>query len=335
MVPVIIVIVDLVLREVRPGSYVGGVDLLDATSGSVVIVSLVMAILIGAIAGAWDVQHGTLRYLALTGTPKRTLYWVRVPALAAVIALFAAPGTLARDRRPASDAAGRGTAPGCSRYGSAVWSIAATAWAYGLIALAVGALLTSSAAAIALSLALNFVGLPLFSLLDRVSKPVGDVMFPNAFARLVGDADDPALGRRGRRRRVGAFLVAGAVRTIRPSSDATRVARTHQVSAPGPAFRRSSGSGADNPGAWRQRTSLWRGPTSTGATVPSAGRRRSPSPRRWPRWRWMTPTLIAWLESGQRSDGSIGRWRAACSCDLTSMCAPAMCDPARVAAAAA
>lgn len=217
LVPVIIVVVDLVLRDARPGSYVAGVELLDATAGSVAVLSLVLAILIGAIAGSWDVQHGTFRYLCLTGTPRRTLYWARVPALVVVIVVVALPGTLVAAISSFLLPLEGDVRPTAGDVGSAVWTIVAGAWVYGLIALAVGALLTSSAAAIAISLALNFIGLPLLSLVDRVSEPLGNVMLPTAFSRLVGDADDPALAVAvvAVVVWVAAFLAAGAFRATR------------------------------------------------------------------------------------------------------------------------
>ena len=61
-----VLVTYFVVREVRPEDYTSGVDALDTSTGIVAVIGFVMAILIGATAGAWDVQHGTFRYLVLT-----------------------------------------------------------------------------------------------------------------------------------------------------------------------------------------------------------------------------------------------------------------------------
>lgn len=214
---VAVLITYVVVHEVRPASYTAGSEALDSSTGAVGLVAFVSAILIGATAGAWDVAHGTFRYLALTGTPRWRLYWARVPAFVAATVLLFAPATIIAVVTPfvlPLEGAEQATA---SDVGREVWGILAVAWVYGLISFSVGALLRSVGAGIVLSFVLSFGGFTLLLLLDRVSETLAELMLPNALDRLLGDADAPSLGVAAAAVLVwvAVFLSAGAVRTIR------------------------------------------------------------------------------------------------------------------------
>ena len=214
---VAVIVTDVIVREARPDSYISGAELLDTSTGVVGFVSFVLAILIGATAGAWDVQHGTFRYLALTGTPRLSLYCARIPGFAAAIVLLFAPATAVAVLAPfvlPLDGAEQATA---TDVGREIWGIVAVAWVYGLIAFSVGALLRSAGAGIVLSFVLSVGGFTLLALVDRLSKTLGELMLPNAFDRLIGEADAPSLAVAAVAVAVWltAFLAAGAVRTIR------------------------------------------------------------------------------------------------------------------------
>ena len=53
-----------------------------------------MAVLVGALAGSYDTAQGTMRYLVMTGVPRRRLYATRV--------LGTAISTLSAVSRPSS-----------------------------------------------------------------------------------------------------------------------------------------------------------------------------------------------------------------------------------------
>lgn len=212
-----VLVTYFVVREVRPEDYTSGVDALDTSTGIVAVIGFVMAILIGATAGAWDVQHGTFRYLVLTGTPRQSLYWARVPALALAIVILLAPATVIAVVTPFLLPLVGAEQAGATDVAREVWGIFALAWVYGLVSFAVGALLQSVTAGIALALVLSFGGFTLLLLLDRVSETLGELVLPNALDRLVGDADAPSLGVAAAAVVVwlAVFLSAGAVRTAR------------------------------------------------------------------------------------------------------------------------
>ena len=122
LVGVLLVIgVLVVVHELRPGRNpsVGGQPLLDGVGGAVWALGTVVAILIGALAGSYDVAQGTMRYLVLTGVGRLRIYLARtvavvgavllalVPALGlGLIAVFVLPSTDA-DRVTAGEVRGR------------------------------------------------------------------------------------------------------------------------------------------------------------------------------------------------------------------------------------
>ena len=59
----------------------GGTRLLDAM-GPISLVATLMAVLVGALAGSYDTAQGTMRYLVMTGVPRRRLYATRVLGMA-------------------------------------------------------------------------------------------------------------------------------------------------------------------------------------------------------------------------------------------------------------
>ena len=58
-----------------------------------------MAVLVGALAGSYDTAQGTMRYLVMTGVPRRRLYLTRVLGTAIATIICCAPADRARDRR--------------------------------------------------------------------------------------------------------------------------------------------------------------------------------------------------------------------------------------------
>ena len=88
---VLVLVVDAVLKGARPASYIGGADLLDSMTGAATFGGVIMAVLLGAQTGAYDVQQGTFRYLAMTGRPRLGLYLARLPALLGVVLAVLVP----------------------------------------------------------------------------------------------------------------------------------------------------------------------------------------------------------------------------------------------------
>ena len=73
---VVVIGVLVVVHELRPGRNpsIGGQPMLDGVGGAVWALGTVVAILLGALAGSYDVAQGTMRYLVLTGVGRLRLY---------------------------------------------------------------------------------------------------------------------------------------------------------------------------------------------------------------------------------------------------------------------
>ncbi|HWH13612.1 MAG TPA: ABC transporter permease, partial [Miltoncostaeaceae bacterium] len=185
-VVVVVVVVGLLVRAYDPDSYEGGRTIAEAATGLNIFVLIVMAALLGATAGAWDVQNGTFRYLAMTGTPRAALVLARVPALLIVIAAVVLPGGLLTMAAAELMPRGAGEDVRLVDHALALWAPGLQGAAYGVVALAVGALLRSVGAAIAVALVLNLAGLQALLLLGLVDDRLADAMLPAAVNRLTG-----------------------------------------------------------------------------------------------------------------------------------------------------
>ena len=62
----------IIVRLTQSGD-AGGTELLDAADPMSIPATL-MAVLVGALAGSYDTSQGTMRYLVMTGVPRRRLY---------------------------------------------------------------------------------------------------------------------------------------------------------------------------------------------------------------------------------------------------------------------
>ena len=189
LVAVLLVIgVLVVVHELRPGRNpsVGGQPMLDGVGGAVWALGTVVAILIGALAGSYDVAQGTMRYLVLTGVGRLRIYLARtvavviavllalVPALAlGLIAVFALPSTDA-DEVTAGEVL------------DVAWTSVLFPLVFALIAMGIGTLLRSNGPAIAVSLLFVFAGAPLLALIEAANETVGDLMLLQTLDRLTG-----------------------------------------------------------------------------------------------------------------------------------------------------
>ena len=213
---VLVLVVDAVLKGARPASYIGGADLLDRMPGAATFGGVIMAVLLGAQTGAYDVQQGTFRYLAMTGRPRLGLYLARLPALLGVVlAVLVPPIVIAAVAAQAMPLDGDAAA-GLSDHALAVWSPIVQSWVYALVSRGSGALLRSVGVAIAVALVLNLAALPVLSLVNEVSRTAGDLTLPLAVQRLVEDTGRPlALAAVVVVVWCLAFVAVGALRTVR------------------------------------------------------------------------------------------------------------------------
>jgi len=182
----LVVVVGLIVRAYDAESYEGGRTISEAATGINIFVLLVMSALLGATAGAWDQQNGTFRYLVMTGAPRAALVLARVPALMAVVAAVVLPAALLTALASEVMPRGAGEDVRLLDHALGLWTPMLQGWAYGIVALAVGAVLRSVGAAIAVALVLNLAGLQALLLLGIVDDRLEHAMLPSAVNRLTG-----------------------------------------------------------------------------------------------------------------------------------------------------
>ena len=217
---VLVVAVALVIvHTLRPGRNpsIGGQPMLDGVSGAVWLLGGVGAIVIGALAGSYDVAQGTMRYLVLTGVRRMAMYAARTVALVVAVLLALAPALavgIAFVYVLPSEAEAN-VKP--SELGDVVWTCLLWPTVFAVIAMGIGSLLRSNGAAGAISLFFAFAAAPLLGLVSAASDTLGDLMLLPALDRVTGaDEGAPlaaaALAVIGW---VGVFWSAGAVRITR------------------------------------------------------------------------------------------------------------------------
>ena len=184
---IVVVIVWIVHVHNRAGHpSIGGQTMLDATSSVLVIIGVVVSILIGALAGSYDVAQGTMRYLMMTGASRFGIYGTRIVATVLTVWLALAPAVvlavLATLLLPHT--AGDGVSG--SAVAAFLWAVVLGSAVFALISMAVGSLLRSNGAAIAVALVINVALTPLLALLGAWNQTVADLTLPLAFIRLTG-----------------------------------------------------------------------------------------------------------------------------------------------------
>lgn len=151
-------------------------DVVESGNGLLVFATVLCSIVIGATAGAYDVDQGTMRYLVLTGRPRWQLVLVRVPALIVTIVLVTLPAiviVLISSILAGSPSAGSGD------YFDLFYGVWMTGFLYGTLSMAIGTFLKSNGVAIAVAVVLNFAGFLIAGLItENVSKDLGNAFFP-------------------------------------------------------------------------------------------------------------------------------------------------------------
>jgi ABC-type transport system involved in multi-copper enzyme maturation permease subunit len=181
------VVIMLIVRLTQAGD-VGGTELLDAM-GPISLIATLMAVLVGALAGSYDTAQGTMRYLVMTGVPRRRLYATRVlgTALATIICCLPAIalGIVAAFALRYNDFNG----PTAGSVLGAIWAYLVNPVVYGLVSVGVGSLLRSNGAAIGVSLGFALGGGVITGLVNAyVSESLSGYLLPAA-APIVASLD--------------------------------------------------------------------------------------------------------------------------------------------------
>ncbi len=132
-----------------------GKEALDSGQGLLGFAVVLAAIVLGALAGAYDVDQSIMRYLVMTGRPRWQLVFVRVPGLMAAVVLCTLPALLLIVL--ATLIAGPETTSG-EQWFELFYVTWMTGFCYGIFSLAIGMLLKSNGVAIATAVLFNFAG---------------------------------------------------------------------------------------------------------------------------------------------------------------------------------
>lgn len=149
---------------------------IDNGTGLLMFCVVLAAIVVGALAGSYDVDQNIMRYLVMTGRPRWQLVFVRVPALVVTVAALTLPAIVMI--LLASLIAGGREATG-EMYFDLFYSAWMTGFLYGVLSLAIGMFLNSNGVAIAVAVVLNFAGLLIAgAIMEYVSETLGNAFFP-------------------------------------------------------------------------------------------------------------------------------------------------------------
>jgi ABC-type transport system involved in multi-copper enzyme maturation permease subunit len=173
-------VVTMIIVRLTQNGDAGGTELLDAMD-PISTVALLMAVLVGALAGSYDTAQGTMRYLVMTGVPRRRLYATRVLGTAVATVLCCLPAIVLA-------VAAAYICHHSSFHDPSLRSVAGGAWAYlanplvfALVSVGVGSLLRSNGAAIGVSLGFALGGGILTGVVSAyVSKTLAGYLLPEA-----------------------------------------------------------------------------------------------------------------------------------------------------------
>lgn len=180
----VLIAVILLIWVLTTGSDPSGSTIINNGAGLLGAIVVICSVIIGAIAGAYDADQGTMRYLVLTGRPRWQLVVVRYLGFFCTLILFTLPALILVSL--IALAFGDSTTPTASgdpEGFSAWWQMFYVVWVggalYGLLALSIGTFLKSNGVAIAVAIVLNFAGVLAAALIwEFVSHAAGDIFYP-------------------------------------------------------------------------------------------------------------------------------------------------------------
>ena len=190
-VAVIRTIVNARDPEIHPS--IGGAIFVDQASGLIFFVGVLGGVLMGALAGSYDVAQGTMRYLVMTGVSRLRIYAARGIALVASVFVALVPGILLMLVLAVALPQVDGQGVDGHDLLVALWAIALFAGVYALVSMGIGSLLRSNGAAITIALLINFALTPALFVIAIWSEKVASLALPAALATLTGD-DDSEIG---------------------------------------------------------------------------------------------------------------------------------------------
>ena len=181
------VVLMAIIRIYQDGD-AGGTEFLDAM-GPISLVATLMAVLVGALAGSYDTAQGTMRYLVMTGVPRRRLYATRVLGTALATIICCAPAIVVGIVAAYALRHSSFNDPTASSVLGAIWAYLVNPVVYALVSVGVGSLLRSNGAAIGVSLGFALGGGVITGLVNAyVSESLSGYLL-TAAAPIVADLD--------------------------------------------------------------------------------------------------------------------------------------------------
>jgi ABC-type transport system involved in multi-copper enzyme maturation permease subunit len=190
-VAVIRTIVNARDPEIHPS--IGGAIFVDQAGGLIFFVGVLGGVLMGALAGSYDVAQGTMRYLVMTGVSRLGIFAARGIALVASVFVALVPGILLMLVLAVALPQVNGQGVDGHDLLVALWAITLFAGVYALVSMGIGSLLRSNGAAITIALLINFALTPALFVIAIWSEKVASLALPAALATLTGD-DDSEIG---------------------------------------------------------------------------------------------------------------------------------------------
>jgi ABC-type transport system involved in multi-copper enzyme maturation permease subunit len=173
------VVIMIIVRISQSGD-AGGTELLDAMD-PISTVATLMAVLVGALAGSYDTAQGTMRYLVMTGVPRRRLYITRVLGTAIAIIISCLPAIALAIAAAYLCRHSEFNDPTLRADLGAVWAYLANPLVFGLVSVGVGSLLHSNGAAIGVSLGFSLgAGIVTGLISTQVSETAAAYVLPAA-----------------------------------------------------------------------------------------------------------------------------------------------------------
>jgi ABC-type transport system involved in multi-copper enzyme maturation permease subunit len=174
-------------RDPETHPSIGGAIFVEQAGGVIFFAGVLGGVLIGALAGSYDVARGTMRYLVMTGVSRLSIYATRSVALVLVVFAALLPALCLMLLLAVTLPQPEGADVDVHDLLATLWAIALFTGVYALISMGIGSFLRSNGAAITIALLINFALTPVLFVIAIWSEKVANLVLPAALGTLTGD----------------------------------------------------------------------------------------------------------------------------------------------------